>query len=164
MKYLIIILGFIAFISCKQNNSKSGSEHKFSKNIQMLYDSTMNIHDEAMKKMATLEQYQRKISGYLKSFPVNGDQPKEDGIELRKAMGEMNKGEEGMYRWMREFKTNLDSLNEMQQKNYLLLSKYEIQTVSDQINTGLAMGAFCVKKYGLENFVAKPVVVDTSKK
>ena len=163
MKYLIIIIGFIFAISCKQDKSTSNNM-KLSKVVQLLYDSTMHIHDEAMKKMATLEQYQRKISGYLRSFPANGDQPKEDGLELRKAMSEMNKGEEGMYRWMRDFKTNIDSLNENSQKNYLKTSRYEIQAISDQINAGLAMGSFCVKKYALENFNPKPAIADTTKK
>lgn len=163
MKYLIIIIGFIFAISCKQDKSTSNNL-KLSKDVQLLYDSTMHIHDEAMKKMATLEQYQRKVSGYLKSFPVNGDQPINDAVELRKTMSEMNKGEDGMYMWMKDFKTNFDSLNENQQKTYLQVSKLQIQTVSDQINTGLAMGAFCIKKYALENFNPKPAIADTTKK
>lgn len=162
LRLLLLIIVGQCFTFCK--NEQKEPEHKVAKSVQMLYDSTMLIHDNSMKEMARLEQYQRKISGFLRSFPANGDQPKEDGLELRKAMSEMNKGEEGMYRWMREFSNRLDTLPEVQQKTYLTIKRLEIQSVADQINAGLALGAHCYKKYGLENFKPAPTKQDTTVK
>ncbi len=159
LKNFLILMCSLTLVFCK--TEKKEQELKVAKSNEMLYDSTMMIHDNSMKEMARLEQYQRKISGFLRSFPANGDQPKEQGLELRKAMSEMNKGEEGMYRWMRGFSNRLDTLSEVQQRMYLTVSRLEIQAVSDQINAGLALGAHCVKAYGLENFKPAPEKKDS---
>jgi len=150
--------------SCKQNtdSKKEESKVKVHPSAQKLYDETMKIHDDAMKVMAGMETSHRKLSAYQRSFPANSDQPTEQATTIRNALSQMNKAEDAMYRWMREFNQKIDTLKPVEQESYLTINKMSIQQVSDLINLGTAMGTEAIKKYGLENY--KPPIDTTSKK
>lgn len=119
MKYTILfILTLFIFISCKQEFA--------SKEIEKSYNSVMHVHDEVMPELNTIHHLRKKLKPYKKS-----------NEEVLNLMDNLEKADDGMMIWMREF--DLDkSATESMQLDYLNDEQTKINKVSEDMKSSIA--------------------------
>jgi hypothetical protein len=106
-----------------------GCQSKTDCEITKLQTETENIHDEAMKDLASMNRKGREIKKMMEVARLTEEANK----AYLDTLGSMNKAETDMYDWMRNYKPpTKDAPNA---KAYLLEQKAKIQANADHIRS-----------------------------
>lgn len=141
MKKIFYITPLLALLSCgtpSTNNDKAhghsheSGEHNHSHDgesldeaTELLYADVMRVHDEVMPKMEEIQEYKTEMELELDE--------KADYI-----LKELEKADEAMMVWMREFKTP-ESLPQEERQTYLESEKIKIENVKTMMLNSLEM-------------------------
>ena len=120
MKYtIVLILGLLFFNSCKQEFAST--------EIETSYKSVMQVHDEVMPEITTINKLQKQLKPYKESSSV--------AAEL---IDRLESAEDGMMDWMAEFKLN-KSADKKIQVDYLKKEQTRINKVSQDMKSSISM-------------------------
>ena len=98
------------------------------------------IHDEVMPKMGALKNHQKRLSEEIAELQGRGEAIDREEIVLRQDLViRLDQAYEGMFVWMRQFKTHeLDEMDEEESKAYLLEQKEKVEKVNMDIKSALS--------------------------
>ena len=120
MKYtIVLILCLLFFNSCKQEFAST--------EIETSYKSVMQVHDEVMPEITTINKLQKQLKPYKESNSV--------AVEL---IDRLESAEDGMMDWMAEFKLN-KSADKKIQVDYLKKEQTRINKVSQDMKSSISM-------------------------
>lgn len=110
MKYIILLLSILLLTSCKKEFA--------SPEIQKAYESVMEVHDEVMPEITTIQKLKRQIK--------KQDAKDKEAMDLIK---QLENADDGMMDWMSDFKLDQKATKE-QQLVYLNSEQTKIDKVS----------------------------------
>ena len=120
MKYtIVLILCLLFFNSCKQEFAST--------EIETSYKSVMQVHDEVMPEITTINKLQKQLKPYKESSSV--------AVEL---IDRLESAEDGMMDWMAEFDLN-KSADKKIQVDYLKKEQTRINKVSQDMKSSISM-------------------------
>ena len=142
MKKIIYITPLLALLSCgtpttpnekAPGHSHENGEHDHSHNpegldeaTELLYADVMKVHDEVMPRMEDIQEYKSEMELEM------GDEKADYILE------ELEKADEAMMAWMREFKTP-ESMPKEERQSYLQSEKIKIENVKTIMLNSLEM-------------------------
>lgn len=106
------------------------------KENEVLKNEVIAIHDEVMPLMGELKNYQKQVEKKINQADSLGI-PAEELARLRTVAGELGDAFEGMFVWMRQFKSSYDEMTEQQIHDYLQEQKVLVEKVNDDIKNAL---------------------------
>ena len=112
------------------------------------YQALMQMHDDAMIKLDTVVRLQKKLKDILHEENVSVQNPTEQSNEVRSALSELNKAEDIMYKWMHNFNGKMDTLNADGQRGYLVMEKFMMEEIREQILFSIEKGNKTLTKIG----------------
>jgi len=96
-----------------------------SDSVKQSYESVMKVHDEVMPEMTTINKLKRSIK--------KKGTKSEENLDMMKQLEDAN---EGMMKWMSEFKLD-KSATEKEQLDYLSQEQVRINKVSSDMKTSI---------------------------
>lgn len=105
------------------------------KQIEILKQETMSVHDEAMKDLAEMNRVSRK----LKEFLIVATMTSEQSARFTEALVAIDKADAGMSAWMSEYKDPDDKPAD-EAIRYLQDQKQKIEKNRDDIRAALGEG------------------------
>lgn len=135
--YLIVVSATFILSSC--NNEKVDEN-------QILRDDVIAIHDEVMPFMGELKTLSKKINEKSTDL-LNQDSTgnHEQALKLRRFAKALDDSFEGMFVWMRQFKSNYDDMTDQEIKLYLQGQKILVEKVRDDINSSVSVSKEALK-------------------
>lgn len=135
--YLIVVSAAFILSSC--NNEKVDEN-------QILRDDVIAIHDEVMPFMGELKTLSKKINEKSTDL-LNQDSTgnHEQVLKLRRFAKALDDSFEGMFVWMRQFKSNYDDMTDQEIKLYLQGQKILVEKVRDDINSSVSVSKEALK-------------------
>ena len=127
--YLRFFVALFFFLSACGSDIKESNE--------ILKKEVIAIHDEVMPKMDELKKLKKDI--LQKSEELSADSVAMSGeIEKLNAISaDLDSAFEGMFVWMRQFKSTYEEMTEDEIETYLLDQKIKVQKVNDEIKTSI---------------------------
>lgn len=135
--YLIVVSAAFILSSC--NNEKVDEN-------QILRDDVIAIHDEVMPFMGELKTLSKKINEKSTDL-LNQDSTgnHEQVLKLRRFTKALDDSFEGMFVWMRQFKSNYGDMTDQEIKLYLQGQKILVEKVRDDINSSVSVSKEALK-------------------
>lgn len=118
---------FFLVIGCGQSEKEKN---------QALKDQVIAIHDEVMPKMGELKALKREIDE--KATNLRAELSESELEDLSRISNDLDQAFEGMFVWMRQFKTDYTDMTEDEIKEYLLDQKVKVEKVNVDIKTSLS--------------------------
>lgn len=121
---------FFFFLSACEADKKESNE--------ILKKEVIEIHDEVMPKMDELKKLKKEI---LQKAGSLGSDSTSNSIEIEKLNAialDLDSAFEGMFVWMRQFKSSYDEMTPEEVEVYLLEQKTKVQEVNDRIKSSIA--------------------------
>ena len=104
-----------------------------------LKDEVIAIHDEVMPKMGTLKAHEKRLVREAEDLKSLDSIQFQQEIQKRKLLaGELDQAYEDMFVWMRQFRPNLEEMEEEEARTYLLEQKAKVEKVNISIKSTLA--------------------------
>ncbi|WP_373523508.1 hypothetical protein [Aquiflexum sp.] len=136
-------LGFIILVSlsllvfgCKSDGKNPNEELK---------KEVIGIHDEVMPLMGNLKSLKTKVLEKSASLSKE-ESPNYDRIQkLELLAGELDSAFEGMFVWMRQFKSDFEGMSSDEVKMYLLDQKLKVEKVNVDIKETIAIANEALK-------------------
>ncbi|MDO9551036.1 hypothetical protein [Rhodonellum sp.] len=129
LKYLFFYFLFILFSSCSPNDEESND---------LLKEEVIAIHDEVMPKMGELKSLHKEILLKIDLLKSDSSKNAADIQELQVLANNLDASFEGMFIWMRQFKSTYEGMNEEEITQYLLEQKKMVEKVNLDIKKNLA--------------------------
>lgn len=106
---------------------------------QALKEEVIAIHDEVMPKMGTLKFYQKRLTEEADQLSELDSVQYQDEIQKRRHLArELDQAYEGMFIWMRQFRPNLEDMEDEEARKYLQEQKSKVTKVNEDIKNSLA--------------------------
>ncbi|MCH7413673.1 hypothetical protein MM213_09265 [Belliella sp. R4-6] len=132
-----LFLKFILFACLVFTTISCGSD-KVDQN-QMLRDEVITIHDEVMPHMGELKSLRKKIDSKANSLEEEDTVANSEKIlELRLLAKDLDDAFDGMFVWMRQFKSSNEGMTDEELNSYLNEQKIMVTKVNDDINNSMA--------------------------
>ena len=128
-KQLLILASIVWILSACGGNQKKAND--------ALREKVIAIHDEVMPHMGTLKNYQKQVEKRIAQADSLGISP-EEIAELKLLAGDLGNAFEGMFVWMRQFKSVNDDMTADQVRDYLLEQKLAVEKVNQDIKESMA--------------------------
>ena len=100
---------------------------------QQLYDDVITIHDVVMPKLSQISSLKSQIEDRMEVA-----QDSIERAEWLSLMLQLDRADESMWVWMRQFKPEMDSLVTEKDMNYLQQQLAEVEQVAEKINSSIA--------------------------
>ncbi|KEO74422.1 hypothetical protein [Anditalea andensis] len=135
-----IFLGVL--LSCGSPGS-SNKEQKVTVEEKSTNDELKNeviaIHDEVMPKMGALKSHQKRLHDEVADLQSRNEGQYQEGIEIRQRLAhDLDQAYEDMFIWMRQFRPELEGMDEQESKAYLLDQKEKVIIVNENIKSALS--------------------------
>lgn len=129
LKYNLII--FLVFVfSCKSDRTDE---------ISSLKEEVIGIHDEVMPLMGELKSLKKEIEIRSKDLYEEDSTLNQEKIEeLNFMAAELQSAFDGMFVWMRQYKSPEEDMDREEAKIYLMEQKQKVELVNKDIKTALA--------------------------
>lgn len=127
-KSWILLVSLIWFLSACGDNLKKENDS--------LKEEVIAIHDEVMPLMGDLKNYQKQVEKRISQADSLGMSP-EEVADLKVMAGDLGNSFEGMFVWMRQFKSSYDDMTDEQVRDYLLEQKILIEKVNADIKKSM---------------------------
>lgn len=128
-KQLLILASIFSMLYACGGNQKKAND--------ALKEEVIAIHDEVMPHMGTLKNYQKQVEKRIAQADSLGISP-EEIAELKLIAGDLGNAFEGMFVWMRQFKSGYDDMTADQVRDYLLEQKLAVEKVNQDIKESMA--------------------------
>jgi len=125
--FLTLALSVLFILSCNLNQKKGETEYVLKK----LHSEVMDIHDEVMPKMSSINKLERELKSRLEDPEVN----KKDSIQ--QLIYQLDEADDAMMNWMSEFKTPDYEDFEAAEQVYIL-EKSKINAVKSKMNSTIS--------------------------
>jgi len=125
--FLLLSLSVIIILSCNLDQKSGEAEYALKK----LHTEVMDIHDDVMPKMSSINKLERQLKQKLKDPEV----PKKDTIQ--QLVYQLEEADEAMMNWMSAFKKPDYANFEAAQKLYAS-EKEKIKVVRDKMNSTIS--------------------------
>lgn len=129
MKYFILTISFALAILCGCNQGQSPAEQK-----DALEKKVLVVHDTAMAKMGDIYKLRKNLRTLRDTLEA---QPQPDSSTLKKLQQHiqlLNRADEAMMGWMRQYKAPTEDMSNEQAMEYLqqeLVKIEKVQTLMD---------------------------------
>jgi hypothetical protein len=124
------ILFFFFFFSCKSERTDE---------ISNLKEEVIGIHDEVMPFMGELKSLKKEVEIKSKGLHEQDSILNNDRInELNLLAGQLDSAFDGMFVWMRQYKSPEEGMDREEAKIYLLEQKEKVKLVNEEIKIALA--------------------------
>jgi hypothetical protein len=127
-KSWILLVSLIWFLYGCGDNLKKENES--------LKEEVIAIHDEVMPLMGDLKNYQKQVEKRISQADSLGMSP-EEIADLQVMAGDLGNSFEGMFVWMRQFKSSYDDMTDEQMRDYLLEQKVLVEKVNADIKKSM---------------------------
>jgi hypothetical protein len=127
-KSWILLVSLIWFLSACGDNLKKENDS--------LKEEVIAIHDEVMPLMGDLKNYQKQVEKRISQADSLGISP-EEVADLKVMAGDLGNSFEGMFVWMRQFKSSYDDMTDEQVRDYLLEQKILVEKVNADIKKSM---------------------------
>lgn len=126
---IIFICLYVLMLGCTSEKKDPNDE---------LRREVIEIHDEVMPLMGNLKSLKTKVME--KSTLISqSDTPDPERIqELNKLANELDSAFDGMFVWMRQFKSDYEGMSQNEINKYLLEQKLKVEKVNSDIKSALA--------------------------
>lgn len=151
--FALLIAGF--FVACGGNNGsqQAGGQQKSNAIQQEMEDETwdevMEIHDEVMPEMTTINRINKQLKTALETNAV----PATDSSRVRKAVDQLTAADEAMWSWMHEL-VQIDRLRQdkghTEIMEYLNNEKVKIAKVRMEMVNSIKVGNDIITELNLE--------------
>lgn len=129
--YPLIVVFFMLLFSCESSKNEN----------QALKDRVISVHDEVMPEIGNLKSLQNKLKE--KADSINLEQApsatKNYVQSLEAASQSCEAAYDGMFVWMRQFKTEYEEMTEEETKSYLKEQLEKVEKVRGDIKTALSV-------------------------
>jgi hypothetical protein len=106
------------------------------KENESLKEEVIAIHDEVMPLMGDLKNYQKQVEKRIEQADSLGISP-EEIADLKQISADLGSSFEGMFVWMRQFKSSYDDMTDEQVRDYLLEQKVAVEKVNTDIKKSM---------------------------
>lgn len=106
------------------------------KENEALKEEVIAIHDEVMPLMGDLKNYQKQVEKRISQADSLGITP-EEVANLKALALDLGNSFEGMFVWMRQFKSSFDEMTDEQVRDYLLEQKVMVEKVNSDIKKSI---------------------------
>ena len=120
--------------SCSSPDSGSG-ENAVNPAIEALHAEVMSYHDEVMPEMGTLYSLRSEINAAADTLPAA------QADSLRLIAGRLERADEAMMAWMRQFSSQLTNQDTLAARQYYEDQLQKVQAMRDEVATALEAGA-----------------------
>lgn len=137
---ILILLVTTTLASCesKSDYTEAHEENETTKSNEALKEEVIDIHDEVMPKMGAIRAHQKRLTKEAAELENRDALRYQEEIELRRSIArELDQAYEGMFVWMRQFRPQLDGLDEDEGRVYLLEQKDKVIKVNEDIKSAL---------------------------
>jgi hypothetical protein len=128
--YIRFFIATFFFLSACAPNKKETNE--------ILKQEVIAIHDEVMPKMDELKKLKKEISQKSNELTANSAGTSEEIERLNRIAVDLDAAFEGMFVWMRQFKSTYEDMTQEEIEIYLLDQKIKVQEVNDEIKASIA--------------------------
>lgn len=125
--WILFISSFWLLLACGDNLKKEN---------ESLKEEVIAIHDEVMPLMGDLKNYQKQVEKRISQADSLGISP-EEVADLKVMAGDLGNSFEGMFVWMRQFKSSYDDMTDEQVRDYLLEQKIFVEKVNADIKKSM---------------------------
>lgn len=133
---IIFVCLSVQLIGC--NSEKKNPNEELKKEV-------IEIHDEVMPLMGNLKSLKTKIEEMSATLSKD-ESPNYDQIQkLESLAGELDSAFEGMFVWMRQFKSDYEGMSSDEVKNYLLEQKLKVEKVNEDIKEAITLANEALK-------------------
>jgi hypothetical protein len=127
--YLRFLVAFFFFISACGTDKKETNE--------ILKQEVISIHDEVMPKMDELKKLKKEVLQKAENLKSDTTANSSQIENLNKIALDLDAAFEGMFVWMRQFRSTYDEMAPEEVEAYLLDQKRKVQEVNDQIKSSI---------------------------
>jgi beta-phosphoglucomutase-like phosphatase (HAD superfamily) len=121
---LFIVVVFFAQVACSGDLKRQQNAE-----IEALQKDTETIHDDAMKDMASMNRYARALKAQLNEPNLVGSRK----TQILDTLTLIQKAEDGMYTWMKNYQAPSKEMKPEAAKAYLLAQKALIEVNAQEI-------------------------------
>jgi hypothetical protein len=136
-------LGFVVLICLSLQFSGCNSDKKNPN--EELKKEVIEIHDEVMPLMGDLKSLKTKVLEKSASLSNEDFSNKEQIEELEQMAAELDSAFDGMFVWMRQFKSDYEGMSTIEVKDYLLEQKLKVEKVNVDIKEAIASATEMLK-------------------
>jgi len=129
-KHLIFSSLLIIFSSCNPSQKDSN---------ELLKEEVIAIHDEVMPKMGELKSLHKELLSKIDILKSDSVTNAKEIQALSVLASDLDASFEGMFIWMRQFKSAYEGMTEEEITQYLLDQKEKVQNVNVAIKENLAL-------------------------
>ncbi|MCH6198756.1 hypothetical protein MMU07_04125 [Aquiflexum sp. LQ15W] len=126
VRFLFAIFFFLSACAPDKNESNDN-----------LKEEVIAIHDEVMPKMDELKKLQKEIIQKSQDLAIDSIANSQQIETLNAIATDLNAAFEGMFVWMRQFKSTYEEMTPEEVEIYLLDQKIKVQVVNDQIKSSI---------------------------
>jgi len=113
---------------------------------ETLKQEVISIHDEVMPKMDELKKLKKQILQKSNGLAADSTGVPGEIEKLNTIASDLDSAFEGMFVWMRQFKSTYEEMTEEEIETYLLDQKIKVQKVNEDVKASIS-----VAKKELEN-------------
>lgn len=128
LKYLFFIPVFILLSSCQPSDEESNA---------LLKEEVIAIHDEVMPKMGELKSLHKEVLLKIDQLKSDSSKNADEIQELQVLAHDLDTSFEGMFIWMRQFKSTYEGMTDEEITQYLLEQKKLVEKVNVDIKKNL---------------------------
>ena len=126
-----IVLGLLLTAICCMFSCK----HSSNPERQAIYDQVMEIHDEVMPEMSTINKLERQLKKKLETM-----ESQDSIIMVKGTVKRLGEAGEGMMDWMHQLKVPGSEVPDEEAIDYLKEEKIKISHVSSKMKTAIQSG------------------------
>jgi hypothetical protein len=128
--YLRFFIALFFFLSaCAADKKESNAKLK---------EEVIAIHDEVMPRMDELKKLEKEVIQKSNELMTDSITNQIEIVKLQAVAADLDSAFEGMFVWMRQFKSSYDDMTPEEVEIYLLEQKEEVQEVNDKIKLSIA--------------------------
>jgi len=136
--FLLIII-IVSSCGTGSNHSENLNHNVQNDSNEALKEEVIAIHDEVMPKMGALRAHQKRLAEEAAELEAkDGSRYQEEIKKRRQIAQDLDEAYEGMFVWMRQFRPQLDEMDEDEGRAYLLEQKEKVRKVNEEIKSALA--------------------------
>lgn len=126
LRFFVVVFFFIS--ACAPDKKETN---------ELLKQEVISIHDEVMPKMDELKKLKKDILQKVENLESDSTSNSLEIEKLNKIALDLDAAFEGMFVWMRQFKSTYDEMTPEEVEAYLLDQKLKVQVVNDQIKSSI---------------------------
>ena len=129
---LFLMVTSFTLFACSSGNNEVSCDDPVCEQ-QQLYDEVIGVHDIVMPKLSQISELKSQIEDKMEV-----SQDSTEHAEWLSLMLQLDRADESMWVWMRQFKPEMDSLVTAKDMDYLQQQLTEVQEVAEKINSSIA--------------------------